>query len=61
MVIFSSEALDKADGVFQTLGDLEGRAEVLYQRGTLLNQLGKLTDAQTQLEKALEISQYIYE
>jgi serine/threonine protein kinase/lipopolysaccharide biosynthesis regulator YciM len=49
-------AFDKADSIFQTLSDFEGRAEVLYQRGALLNRIGKLQEAQDQLEVALDIS-----
>lgn len=51
---FSS--LDKAEGIFQALGNLEGRTEVVYQRGALFNQLGKLSEARTQLDQALDLA-----
>jgi serine/threonine protein kinase/tetratricopeptide (TPR) repeat protein len=46
-------SLDKAEAIYQAMGNLEGRTEVVYQRGALFNQLGKLSDAKTQLEQAL--------
>jgi serine/threonine protein kinase/Flp pilus assembly protein TadD len=49
-------AFDRADSLFQTLGDFEGRSEVLYQRGVLLNRIGKLSEAQEQLKQALAIA-----
>jgi tetratricopeptide (TPR) repeat protein len=49
-------ALDKAEGIFQDSGNQEGRAEVLYRRGVVLRDSGKLADARAQLEKALEIA-----
>jgi tetratricopeptide (TPR) repeat protein len=49
-------ALDKAEGIFQDSGNQEGRAEVLYRRGIVLRDSGKLTEARAQLEKALEIA-----
>jgi len=52
----ANAAFDKADSLFQISGDFEGRTEVLYQRGALLNKVGKLAEAQDQLEYALEIA-----
>ena len=49
-------ALDKAEGIFQDSGNQEGRAEVLYRRGVVLRDSGKLPAARAQLEKALEIA-----
>ena len=49
-------AFDKAEAIYQALGNLEGRTEVVYQRGTLFNQLNKLPDATTQLERALALA-----
>ncbi len=49
-------AFDKADSLFQTLGDFEGRTEVLFQRGAMLSRVGKMPDAQEQLQKALDIA-----
>jgi tetratricopeptide (TPR) repeat protein/predicted Ser/Thr protein kinase len=47
---------DKAEALYQALGNLEGRTEVVYQRGALFNKLNKLTDAKTQLEQALSLA-----
>src|SRR5207245_5965552 len=43
-------SLDKAEAIYQALGNIEGRAEAVYQRGALFNQLNKLAEAKTQLE-----------
>src|SRR5207244_2357412 len=50
------DSFDKAEGIYQALGNLEGRTEVIYQRGALLNGLGKLSEAKTQLEQALALA-----
>lgn len=50
-------SFDKAEGIYQALGNLEGRTEVVYQRGALFNGLGKLSEARTQLEQALALAQ----
>jgi tetratricopeptide (TPR) repeat protein len=55
-VVSASAALDKADAIFQDSGNIEGRAEVLYRRGALLRDSGKLPEARAQLERALEIA-----
>lgn len=52
----ATSAFDKAESLYQALGNLEGRTEVAYQRGTLFNQLNKLADARPQLEQALELA-----
>jgi serine/threonine protein kinase len=52
----ANAAFDKADTLFQTLGDLEGRAEVLYQRGVLSREGGQLSDAKDQLQRSLDIA-----
>jgi tetratricopeptide (TPR) repeat protein/predicted Ser/Thr protein kinase len=49
-------SLDKAEGIYQALGNLEGRTEAVYQRGALFNQLNKLPEARTQLEQALALA-----
>jgi len=49
-------SFDKAEGIYQAMGNLEGRTEVIYQRGALFNQLGKLSEARTQLEQALDLA-----
>jgi serine/threonine protein kinase/Tfp pilus assembly protein PilF len=50
-------SFDKAEAIYQAMGNLEGRTEVFYQRGALFNQLGKLSEARTQLEQALALAQ----
>jgi serine/threonine protein kinase/Tfp pilus assembly protein PilF len=50
-------AFDKAEGIYQALGNLEGRTESVYQRGALFNSLNKLSEARTQLEQALALAQ----
>ncbi|MEO8433272.1 MAG: protein kinase [Pyrinomonadaceae bacterium] len=52
----ANSSFAKADGLFQTLGDFEGRTEVLFQRGALLSRIGKLAEAQDQLQKSLDIA-----
>lgn len=47
-------AFDEAERLYQTLGDLEGVTQVLYQRGSLLNQNRMLGDARTFLTQALD-------
>ncbi|HVS80977.1 MAG TPA: protein kinase [Pyrinomonadaceae bacterium] len=49
-------SFDKAEGIYQAMGNLEGRTEVVYQRGALFNQLGKLSEARTQLEQAMALA-----
>lgn len=49
-------AFDRADALYQALGNVEGQAEVAYQRGYLLNQNDKYPEAQKQLEQALELA-----
>jgi serine/threonine protein kinase/Tfp pilus assembly protein PilF len=48
---------DKAYEMYQTLGTIEGRAEVHYQRGLLYNSIGKLADARSELQQALNLAQ----
>lgn len=49
-------SFDKAEGIYQAMGNLEGRTEVVYQRGALFNQLGKLSEARSQLDQALDLA-----
>jgi tetratricopeptide (TPR) repeat protein/tRNA A-37 threonylcarbamoyl transferase component Bud32 len=53
----ATEHFDKAEKIYRASRNLEGVAEVLYQRGTLLNRMGKLKDARTQLQDALAATQ----
>lgn len=49
-------AFDQAEAIYTALGNLEGRAEVIFQRGALLNKRNKLSEARTQLELALTLA-----
>jgi len=56
----ANTAFDRADVVYQALGNVEGRAEVALQRGVLLNDIaGKVTEARVQLEQAREIAKVV--
>ncbi|MGH9932576.1 MAG: protein kinase domain-containing protein, partial [Pyrinomonadaceae bacterium] len=50
------QSFDQAESIYQALGNLEGRAEVIFQRGALFNKQNKLSEARTQLEQALTLS-----
>jgi serine/threonine protein kinase/Flp pilus assembly protein TadD len=47
-------AFDEAERLYQTLGDVEGVTEALYQRGALLNKIRMLGEARTVLAHALD-------
>ena len=49
-------SFEKAEAIYQALGNLEGRAEVIFQRGALFNKLNKLSEAKAQLEQALKLT-----
>ena len=49
-------SFDKAEGIYQAAGNLEGRAEVAFQRGALFNQLDKMSEAKSSLEQALTLA-----
>jgi len=53
----AENSFDKAEMFYQDSSNFEGVAEVLYQRGYLDNQAGRLAEARTQLQKALNITQ----
>jgi len=50
----ASSSFNRAETLYRAGGNFEGLAEVLYQRGLLLNRSGKPTDSREQLSKALE-------
>ncbi len=52
----SDAAFAKAQNIYQTLSNMEGEAEVFYQRGTLFNNLDHLDDASAELQKALDLA-----
>ena len=52
----ATAAFEKAETLYQTLANAEGRTEVLYQRGLLFDNMGKVAEARTQLHQALDIA-----
>jgi len=53
----ANAAFDKAESIYQALGNVEGRAEVAFQRGVLLNDIaGKVPEARVELERARDIA-----
>jgi serine/threonine protein kinase/Tfp pilus assembly protein PilF len=50
------QSFQQAESIYQALGNLEGRAEVVFQRGTLYNKRNKLTEARSELEQALTLA-----
>ncbi len=56
----ANAALDKAETIYQALGNVEGRAEVALQRGVLLNDIaGKIPEARGQLDQALDMARVV--
>ncbi len=55
-VASANSAFDRADALYNQLGNIEGRTEVLYQRGLLLRGIGRLDEAQEQLQRALDMA-----
>lgn len=49
-------AFDRADALYQALGNFEGQAEVAYQRGYLFNQLSSFDQARQNLQEALGLA-----
>lgn len=53
----ATESFDKAEKIYRdSSSNMEGVAEVYFQRGSMLNKINKVQDARAQLEKALEIA-----
>ena len=52
----ASATLDKAANLYDALGNTEGRTDVLYWRGVLLNDTGKLSEAHAFLQQALDLA-----
>lgn len=56
----SKMAFDRAEEIYQSLGNIEGRTEVALQRGVLLNDIvGKPDNARVQLEQAREMAKVV--
>lgn len=53
----ASANFQQAETVYQALASVEGQAEVFYERGFLLNKLGKVAEAREQLQRALALAQ----
>lgn len=49
-------AFDRAQGLYEMLGDLEGLTQVFYERGSMLLRLRKIPEAREQLSLAVEKS-----
>lgn len=52
----AEDAFNKAQGLYETMSNQEGRAEVFYQRGALVARTNQLPEAKKHLEEALGIS-----
>ncbi len=52
----AEESFAKAEEIYQAMSNMEGVAEVYYQRGALANSLDKVAEAQQLLEQALNIT-----
>lgn len=56
----SKTAFDKAEVIYQSRGNVEGRAEVAFQQGVLLNDIAdKPGDAHAKLEQAREMAKVV--
>ena len=51
----ASANFQQAETLYQALGSVEGQAEVFYERGFLLNKLGKVAEAREQLATGARI------
>lgn len=52
----ASAAFDKANTLYEALGNFEGQGEVSFQRGFLFLQIEKFAEAHLQFERALELA-----
>ena len=50
------EVFERAEKHYETVDNIEGQAEVRYQRGSLLNKVGRVAEARAQLERVIEIT-----
>ncbi|MGH9941954.1 MAG: protein kinase domain-containing protein [Pyrinomonadaceae bacterium] len=53
----ASAAFAKAEAIYQTSSNLEGVAEVHYQRGVLANRLRRAAESREHLQRALDLAQ----
>jgi serine/threonine protein kinase/ATP/maltotriose-dependent transcriptional regulator MalT len=52
----ASSSFDKANTLYEAVGNFEGRAEVSFQRGYLFLQIDKFPEARQQFERALDLA-----
>jgi serine/threonine protein kinase/Tfp pilus assembly protein PilF len=52
----ATSAFDKAEQIYKEYANVEGQTEVVYRRGYLSRTLGKLDEAQAQLQQALDMA-----
>ena len=52
----ASQVFEKADELFQAMGNFEGRTEVLLRRGILLREVNRFPDARSQLQQAYDLA-----
>ncbi len=52
----AAAAFAKAEALYQSMGNAEGHAEVLYRRGMLFDVTGKMMEARQDLQQALDIA-----
>jgi serine/threonine protein kinase/lipopolysaccharide biosynthesis regulator YciM len=55
-VASANSSFDRAEVLYQQIGNVEARTEVLYQRGLWFRGIGKLDEAQEQLQHALDMA-----
>ncbi|HEX5708484.1 MAG TPA: tetratricopeptide repeat protein [Pyrinomonadaceae bacterium] len=55
----ASNAFTRAERLYEGVGNQEGQAEVLYQRGQLFANTSRLADARRELESALELARKV--
>ena len=53
----ASQVFEKADQLFQAMGNFEGRTEVLLRRGILLREVNKFAEARSQLQQAYDLAE----
>lgn len=59
-LVEANAVFNKAEEIYQSRGDVEGRTEVTLQRGVMLNDIaGKVAEARTQLEQARDMAKVI--
>jgi tetratricopeptide (TPR) repeat protein/tRNA A-37 threonylcarbamoyl transferase component Bud32 len=52
----ATSVFDRAEEIYQAAGNVEGRAEVSFQRGYLLRNMGKFGEARPHFQRALDLA-----